>query len=60
MSSFSSVNLNDPRQDVHRERLVRPSLNRFRVAEALLQESGAGARILEIGGGAAPDPSRRA
>lgn len=53
MSSFSSVNLNDPRQDVHRERIVRPTLNRFRVAEALLRETGLGAAVLEIGGGAA-------
>lgn len=52
-SSFSSVNLSDPRQDVHRERAARPTLNRFRVAEALLRDCGRRLSIVEIAGGAA-------
>ena len=51
--SASPINLNDPRQDVHRERVVRPTLNRFRVAELLIPASARGTAVLEIGGGAA-------
>ena len=52
MSSFANVNLDDPRQDVHKSRLVRPTLNRFRVAERLASQFKLGGQVLEIGGGA--------
>lgn len=52
MTPFSSVNLNDPRQDVHRERVVRPTLNRFRVAERLVKRLQPDDTVLEVGGGA--------
>jgi 2-polyprenyl-3-methyl-5-hydroxy-6-metoxy-1,4-benzoquinol methylase len=52
-SSFTSVNLADPRQDVHRLRKEQPTLNRYRVAETLLPANPAGLKVLEVGGGAA-------
>jgi 2-polyprenyl-3-methyl-5-hydroxy-6-metoxy-1,4-benzoquinol methylase len=48
---LSAVNLDDPRQDVHRERIHDPNLNRYRVAEGLLPEASQGLSVLEIGGG---------
>src|SRR5205823_12183775 len=50
---LANVNLEDPRQDVHRVRAEQVGLNRNRVAEALLPPDPAGLKILEIGGGAA-------
>ena len=51
--SFANVNLEDPRQDVHRFRQEQIGLNRHCVAEELLPPNPAGLKILEIGGGAA-------
>jgi 2-polyprenyl-3-methyl-5-hydroxy-6-metoxy-1,4-benzoquinol methylase len=57
-TDFATVNLADPRQDVHRERMHDPNLNRYRVAEGLLPAETAGLKVLELGGGIA-ELSRR-
>ena len=49
----SLVNLADPRQDVHKERLHNPNLSRYAVAERLLPRDGKGLAVLELGGGIA-------
>jgi len=53
VNPYKNINLTDPRQDIHRERVLRPALNRFRVAGELLPTPQKGASVLEIGGGAA-------
>jgi 2-polyprenyl-3-methyl-5-hydroxy-6-metoxy-1,4-benzoquinol methylase len=45
------VNLDDPRQDVHRVRAHAPALHRYDVAERLLPPALGGQRVLELGGG---------
>jgi 2-polyprenyl-3-methyl-5-hydroxy-6-metoxy-1,4-benzoquinol methylase len=52
-ASYTTVNLDDPRQDVHLERKHDPNLHRYKVAEELLPTPSAGLRVLEIGGGIA-------
>lgn len=52
-TSFGNVNLEDPRQDVHRLRKEQPNLSRHGVAERLLPNPPRGLAILEVGGGAA-------
>jgi len=49
----SLVNLDDPRQDVLRNRPERSQLNRFRVAEAMIRALPSSMSVLEVGGGAA-------
>ena len=44
------VNLADPRQDVHRERVPQPGLHRYTVALRLLPDVS-GAHVVELGGG---------
>lgn len=57
-TDFATVNLADPRQDVHRERKHDPNLNRYKVAESLLPAQTKGLKVLELGGGIA-ELSRR-
>src|SRR5262245_34329890 len=52
-NTFVNVNLEDPRQDVHRTREEHIELNRYRVAERLLPSNSVGSEVLEVGGGAA-------
>src|SRR5689334_13286986 len=52
-TTFDSVNLGDPRQDVHRVRDEQVGLSRHKVAETLLPADPRGLKVLEIGGGAA-------
>lgn len=53
--AFDQVNLDDPRQDVHKHRDQPVDLPRYRVAEALLpqpaDEAPGGRSVLELGGG---------
>lgn len=51
MNEFTYINLNDPRQDVHRIRIHNPHLHRYHVAEKLLPEKCMGLNVLELGGG---------
>ena len=48
-----NINLNDPRQDIHIERIHGPYLFRYEVTEKLLPENCKGLKILELGGGIA-------
>lgn len=50
-TDYVSVNLKDPRQDVHKERKHHPYLFRYSSAEKLLPENASGLKVLEIGGG---------
>lgn len=55
MSSYDQINLDDPRQDVHKQRDQPADLPRYRVALNLLEQAGAIAaddcQVLELGGG---------
>src|SRR5215470_13777602 len=53
MPEYVNVNLEDPRQDVHRTREENIGLNRYCVAERLLPPNSGGLKVLEVGGGAA-------
>ncbi len=48
---FPTVNLSDPRQDVHKVRSHHPELYRYKAAELLLPQGTSGLKVLEIGGG---------
>ena len=50
-SDFRTVNLADPRQDVHIERRHNPNLYRYTAAERLLPTQPSGLSVLELGGG---------
>jgi 2-polyprenyl-3-methyl-5-hydroxy-6-metoxy-1,4-benzoquinol methylase len=49
----SAINYNDPRQDVHIERLHGVNLFRYEAAEKLMPTESTGLKILELGGGIA-------
>ncbi len=55
---FSTINIADPRQDVHNERRHGLELPRYRIAEELLPARTVGLSVLELGGGIA-ELSRR-
>lgn len=50
-SRFIFANLAHPQQDVHKQRKHNPDLNRYKVAENLLEPYSQGLSVLEIGGG---------
>jgi len=50
-NKYQAINLADPRQDVHRERIHNSNLSRYRVAEKLLPPSSKSLKVLELGGG---------
>ena len=50
-SKYPTINLSDPRQDVHSVRSHNPFLRRYSTAEKMLPDRRIGAKALELGGG---------